>query len=151
MPVKNGRRTPQEEAAISTYAETRSLPAAMHAAGYGSIQATRNALARPANQAEIARREQARLFDEGLPLAVKVHIALLTDPKTPANAKVAAVKLMYERTLGDADAAAVKDFAEMSLAEMRTELARLSAEEEEKRAALAQIVDVEVVESSIFE
>lgn len=55
-------------------------------------------------QAEIARLQAKRLFDEALPLAVDCIVGLLRNPKAPAGAQVQAAKLVFDRTLGSTDA-----------------------------------------------
>jgi hypothetical protein len=69
-------------------------------------------------QAEIARVQTARLFNEILPLAINVHIDVLKNPATPASARVQAVKLAYDRTLGDPSQTGAKEAFEMSAEEL---------------------------------
>jgi hypothetical protein len=93
------------------------------------------AVMRPPVQAEIARIQTERLFNEVLPLAVQVHIDLLTSPATPAGAKVQAVKLAYDRTLGVEGADKTKQPHEMT----PDELAKALAEAKLKAAALESV------------
>lgn len=61
------------------------------------------AMQRPAVQDAIRREQQARLFNEVLPLAVEAHVKLLTDPATPAGARAQAVGLAYKHALPGVD------------------------------------------------
>ena len=133
MPRKNGRLTPVEQTFATAYASTHDKAYAGHKAGMSAISGNANkALARPAVQAEIVRQTTERMFNEVLPLAVKQHIALLEDPKTPAGAKVQAVKLAYDRTLGAEGAGNDKQPHEMT----PDELARATVEARLRVAAL---------------
>jgi len=104
-------------------------------AGYADVSSGSHALKRPDVQAEIARLQTERLFNEVLPLAVQVHIDLLTSPTTPAGAKVQAVKLAYDRTLGVEGAANAKQPHEMT----PEELAKAIAEAKLKAATLENV------------
>ena len=104
-------------------------------AGYNSHTAAWKATQRPAVQEEIRRIQVERLFQEVLPLAVKVHLAILADDKTPAGARVQAVKLAYDRTLGDPNNAESKQAHEMS----PDELAKAIADAKLRAAALEHV------------
>lgn len=84
------------------FAMTHNRTYAAKMAGYAapSTSAAR-VMDRPAVQAEIARLQTARLFDEALPAAVDCLIGLLKNDKAPAGARVAAAKVVMDRTLGD--------------------------------------------------
>lgn len=113
-------------------------------AGYSTPQPRGSeVLARPKVQAEIARLQMARLFDEVLPIAVEQHKALLLNPLTPAGAKVQAIKLAYDRTLGRDDAAGGKDPSEMNGDELAEAIERLYRE----RSARAK----PIIEPSAFD
>lgn len=118
--------------------------AAMIAGVSATSGAVTKALARPAVQAEIAAQQVAMLFELGLPLAVKTHIAILEDPKTPAGAKVQAVKLMYDRTLGVENQADRKEPHEMSADELSREIERLKREVSDR--AKPVVIDEQPVE-----
>lgn len=141
MPLKNGRQTPQERALITAFVATGDKTQAGVAAGYAH-PATRAgaALARPAIAAEVARLQLERIANELLPLAVDVHMWLLTEKAVGAGAKVQAVKLAYDRAFGSQDAAGGKQPHEMTGAELASEIEKLK-----RRASdLAKpIVDVE--------
>lgn len=125
MPLKNGRMTPQERAVANTMALTGDQQAAALRSGL-SLSGTRQALMRPAVQAEIARKHQEMLFSDILPLAVAAHKRILTDPKAPAGAVVQAVKLAYDRTLGSEEAGMGKEPHEMTPEELGEAIATLS-------------------------
>jgi hypothetical protein len=120
----------------SAYAETESTVYAATKAGYAHPRMQGSeALARTGMQEEIRRIQVERLFQEVLPLAVKVHLAILADDKTPAGARVQAVKLAYDRTLGDASAGESKQPHEMS----PDELAKALADAKLRAAALEHV------------
>ena len=135
MPLKTGRLTHPEKTFAAGYAATNDASYAGDKAGYGSKQAVWSAMQRPAVQHEIKRLQTEKLFAEGLPLAVNVHLAILADDRTPAGARVQAVKLMYDRTLGDADATQGKQAHEMS----PDELAKAISEAKLRAAALEHV------------
>lgn len=126
MPDKTGRPTPQERAAIEAFVATGSKEQAGKAAGYAfPLQGASKALARPAIAAEVARLQLERIANELLPIAVDVHMELLTNKATPAGAKVQAVKLAYDRAFGSQDAAGGKQPHEMTGAELASEIEKL--------------------------
>jgi hypothetical protein len=125
MPLKNGRLTPGERAISREMALTGS-PTATAAKLKFSEGGVRQALARPAVQAEIARQHNEMLFNDILPLAVAAHKRLLSDPRTPAGATVQAVKLAYDRTLGSEEGAKTKEPHEMTPDELAQAIATLS-------------------------
>lgn len=139
MPLKSGALTPQERLAAQAFADTGSAAETARRAGYSQPAAASRAIARPAVAAEVARIQQERLFNDVLPLAVDVHVALLTNPHTPAGAKVAAVKLAYDRTLGVQDGADRKSIEEMTPEELAAELVKIR----QRKASLAREIDVE--------
>ena len=148
MPDKKGRFTPKERATIATQAGIP-LKAVARVAEYADPSGASRTLARPAVAAEIARLQQERLFNEVLPLAVDVHIAVLTSPHTPAGAKVQAVKLAYDRTLGAQEGPDRKPMDQMTAGELAAEIARLKQREaklEDIKAGRATVVDVEPLE-----
>ena len=115
--------TGSERVFASTYAATGDTKHAAREAGFTGQASGWKALQRPAVQAEIARIQTERLFNEVLPLAVKVHIDLLQNPATPAGARVQAVKLAYDRTLGTDASASDKQPHEMTADEIAKALA----------------------------
>ena len=128
---------------------TGDVSEAARRAGYSHPNAAGAALARPAVAAEVSRLQQERLFNDVLPLAVDVHIALLTSPHTPAGAKVQAVKLAYDRTLGAQDGPDRKPVEQMTPGELAAEIARLKQREaklEDIKAGRATVVDVQPLE-----
>ncbi len=127
--------TRKEKQFSRAYAAAGSLSEAARKAGYVDHTGGVKALRKPEVQAEIAREQTARLFNEVLPLAIQVHLDLLASPTTPAGAKVQAVKLAYDRTLGTEAADKTKDPHEMS----PDELARALAEAKLKAAALESV------------
>ena len=135
MPLKSGKLTQPERVFSERYAMTGDANYSGSKAGYGSATASYLALQRPAVQHEIKRLQTEKLFAEGLPLAVNVHLAILADDRTPAGARVQAIKLMYDRTLGDADATQGKQAHEMS----PDELAKAISEAKLRAAALDHV------------
>jgi hypothetical protein len=144
MPRKGGKLTAGERSIAQSYAVTGDKAFAAVKAGLSVRAGTVDkALQRPAVQAEIARIQQEKLFNDVLPLAVAVHEAILRDPKAPAGARVQAVKLAYDRTLGRDEAFKGKDPHEMT----PDELAK--AIDELKRAAADKarpVLELEVVD-----
>lgn len=127
--------TRRQRAFAQAFASTGHAAEAAAKAGFAGRQGGSEALAKPHVQAEIARIQTERLFNEVLPLAVQVHIDLLTSPTTPAGAKVQAVKLAYDRTLGVEGADKTKQPHEMT----PDELAKALAEAKLKAAALESV------------
>lgn len=125
MPLKNGRLTAAERGVAAEMANTGSPAFAATKTGL-SLSGVRQALARPAVQAEIARQHNEMLFRDILPLAVAAHKRLLSDPRTPAGATVQAVKLAYDRTLGSEEGARSKEPHEMTPEELAEAIATLS-------------------------
>lgn len=109
-----------------------------------SISGVRQALQRPAVQAEIARQTQEKLFSDILPLAVAAHKRLLSDPRTPAGAVVQAVKLAYDRTLGAEGAERAKEPHEMTPEELAQAISTL----ERVAAERAKPVDVQPIDDA---
>lgn len=124
MPLKNGRLTAVERGVAQHMALTGS-PEAVAAKLGVTAAGVRQAAARPAVQAEIARHTEKLLFEDILPLAVSAHRRILTDPRAPAGAVVQAVKLAYDRTLGGEGAERSKDASEMSPEELAQSIATL--------------------------
>jgi phage terminase small subunit len=116
-------------------AQGQPITEAAIAAGYANHTPGSKALQTPHVQAEIARIQTERLFNEVLPLAIQVHIDVLTNPATPAGARVQAVKLAYDRTLGGDAASTDKQPHEMSA----EELAKAIAEAKLRAAALENV------------
>lgn len=126
MPDKKGRQTHQERALIDVFVATGDKLQAGKAAGYAfPLQGASKALARPAIAAEVARIQLDRIQNELLPLAVDVHMWLLTEKAVGAGAKVQAVKLAYDRAFGSQDAAGGKQPHEMTGAELASEIEKL--------------------------
>lgn len=135
MPRKGGRQTPQERRFIGAYVATGDATAAARAAGYAQPHsAAHNALERPAIRAEIVKLQTERLFNEVLPLAVDVHIALLTGKDVPAGAKAQAVKLAYDRTVGLQDPDKRREPHEMTAEELAEEIQALKRVASDKAA-----------------
>jgi len=124
MPLKSGKLTPLERGVAAEMAAT-GLPGHTATKLGMSPAGVRSALARPAVQAEIARKQQELLFSSILPLAVSAHKRILSDPKAPAGAVVQAIKLAYDRTLGAEDAGRSKEPHEMTGEELATSIATL--------------------------
>lgn len=156
MPRKGERWTPQERIFVNNMAMTGDKTYAATRAGYKHPDVKGHAvMARPAIQAEVAKIQQEKLFNEVLPLAVKVHTEILMDPKAPAGARVQAVKLAYDRTLGLSEAMGGKEAHEMTAEEIAKaidELKRLAADKAKPviEGELSTI-DEEERSSSIFE
>jgi hypothetical protein len=100
MPQKEARLTRRQSIFARRMAQGQAVSDASTASGYVDHTGGVRAIQTPHVQAEIARIQTERLFNEVLPLAIQVHIDVLTNPATPAGARVAAIKLAYDRTLG---------------------------------------------------
>ena len=150
VPLKTGELTRQERLAAQAYAETGDKGHAQRMAGYSHITTTHAVLSRPQVQAEVVRIQQQILLTEGLPLAVRAHLDLLS-AKTPAGARVQAVKLMYDRVLGDKDGSSDKDPAQMTRAEMLEEYARLTREAaDQAKLVEAEVETIEPTDKGVF-
>ena len=141
MARRKGAISRQEQAFVSVMAATGDPTYAAAKAGYASPQprGSQN-MSRPNIQAEVARLQAERLFNEALPLAVERHIALLQNPLTPGNVQVQAIKLAYDRTLGRDDAGTAKDPSEMNGDELQAMIDRLRREAADRAKP---IVDIE--------
>ena len=130
MPLKDGTMTPAETKIAHVMAATSDRSLAQRAAGV-SQPAVSRALQRPAVQAEIARLQVERLFNEALPAAVECLIGLIRNDKAPAGARVQAAKVVMDRTLGAQDGAAGKEVHEMTgeeIARAIDELQRMASD-----------------------
>lgn len=145
----------RERALAAAFAQTGHVSQSAAKVGYADHTGAIKALRKPEMHAEVARIQTERLFNEVLPLAIQVHLDLLTSPTTPAGAKVQAVKLAYDRTLGSDQAAADKQPHEMTPQELQKALddARLKAAalESVKADRARPIVESEAPEPDIFE
>ena len=139
MPDKKGRLSPAELAFASAYASTSDSGYSAKQAGYRSQAGGSMALQRPAVQAEIARIQLARLYDEGLPIAVEAHIALIKSPATAAGAKVQAIKLLYDRTIGAGEQAIQKELHEMTSAEIDATIDKLKRLASDKALPIVEL------------
>lgn len=146
MPLKNGQLTRTERNVADQMARLGSASAVAHKLGL-STGGVRQALARPAVQAEQGRVQQELLFSDILPLAVTAHKRILSDPKAPAGAVVQAIKLAYDRTLGVEDAGRSKEPHEMTGEELATSIATLERVASER----ARPVQAHYVEDAIVE
>lgn len=148
--------TRQQKAFAAAYADGLDGVQAARKAGFSpSSGAAYKALQKPEVHAEIARVQNARLFEEILPLAVAAHIKLLSDPATPAGARVQAVKLAYDRTLGSDGAGTTKEPHEMTPEELQRALddarIRAAALESVKADRANPVIDAEPVKPDIFD
>lgn len=143
-----------EQRVADAIAATGSKAFARHVSGF-TRDGVDKALARPAVQAEIARTQTERLFNEVLPLAVQVHLDVLSDPRTPAGARVQAVKLAYERTLGGESSDKAKDPHEMAPDELAKALneakLRAAALESVKADRARPVVELEADAAGVFD
>jgi len=144
MPLKTGRMTMREQSVARVYADTGNKGEAARIAGI-TQRGAEMALERPAVQAEIARLQTERLFNEALPLAVQCLVEILTNAKAPAGARVQAAKLTFDRTLGVLDGAQGKEAHEMSGSELADAISRL------EDIAAARAKPVSTPESSVFD
>jgi hypothetical protein len=143
MPLKGGRMTRKEIIAAHAYAQTHSQQFAQHQAKLSSGGIS-DALQRPAVLAEIARLQQEIIFNDILPLAVRVHRDMLENEATPAGARAQLVKLAYDRAFGDDDAAKAKAPEEMTPDELSRAINEL------ERLASAKARPINDSESDIF-
>lgn len=127
MPFKNGRLSRRELRVAEALAATGGDVAEAARRSGSSVSNVYKATHRPAIQAMVRQEQQARLFNEILPLAIEAHIKLLTDPATPAGARAQAVGLAYKHALPGADLEG-KDPSEMTGDELARELQRLKRE-----------------------
>lgn len=115
----------------SVYAATGDATYSATAARYAKPDAAASkALQKPVVQAEIARIQTQRLFEEALPAAVGCLVEIITNSKAPAGARVQASKVVMDRTLGVENAGNAKEPHEMSAEELGKaidELERLAA------------------------
>jgi phage terminase small subunit len=148
VPLKNGKTTPQERIFAERYAATGDRDYAARKAGYKapSVSAAQN-LARPAIQAEIARVQTAKLFQDALPAAVECLVSLVKSSTAPAGARVQAAKVILDRTLGADGAREGKEPHEMSAEELAQAIERLKREAAERaKPAVLELEALEVPE-----
>ena len=149
MAKKPPRLTPKQSIFARRVAQGQPVSEASQMSGYSNHVGGVLAIQTPHVQAEIARIQTERLFNEVLPLAIQVHIDVLTNPATPAGARVAAVKLAYDRTLGGDATGASKEPHEMTA----EELAR-AIDDARLRAAALESVKADrakpVIEGDLF-
>lgn len=134
------RLNKQQQVFVERYVATGDGKYAAEKAGYASPapRASQN-LANPAVQAEIRRRELARLFQEALPAAVQCLISVMTDAKAPAGARVSASKVVLDRTIGEPDSGDTKEPHEMTSEELAARIKQL----EDVAASRATLVDMQ--------
>lgn len=119
MPTRSGKKTGNEKAFARHYALTGDREYAGMKAGYAvPASGASQALQRPAVQAEIARIQMERLFNDALPAAVQCLISIVQDTKAAAGARVQASKVILDRTLGSEDAGKGKEPHEMTAEEI---------------------------------
>lgn len=155
------RLNPQQRAFASNYAVTGDPVYSATKAGYNKSPAPRASqnLALPHVQAEIARIQSEKLFNEALPAAVNCLISIISSDKAPAGARVQAAKVVLDRTLGAEDAGKGKEPHEMTPEELATAISALERAAADKakpvkpnKADVADIEDAEIVpEGSIFD
>ena len=120
------RFTEQESTFIDVAARTGDRLIAAEKAGYAQPQRDAwRVMQKPDVQAEIARREVARLFNEALPAAVSCLISIMTNDKAPAGARVSAAKVTLDKTLGVDEAGKSKEPHEMTPDEIAQAIAAL--------------------------
>ena len=133
MAKKGEGITPQQRAFVTAYVANPDVKAAQRVAGYTEESGGGyKALRKPAIAAEVARLQLERISNTVLPLAVDVHIELLTNKNTPAGARVQAVKLAYDRAFGDGASDKMKEPHEMSAEEIAKALMALQREASER-------------------
>lgn len=133
-----------ERKIAEAYATTGDKRYAGYAAGVSAISGTTNkALQRPAVQAEVARIQQERLFNEALPAAVQCLISIIGDSKAPAGARVQASKVVFDRTLGLDEALKGKEPHEMTPEELAKAIDALERVAAERARQVSPVVDVE--------
>ncbi len=93
-------------------------------------------LARPDVQAEMARRQLARVTSELLPKALDTLAEIMRNTKAPAAARVQAAKIVVDRALPALESGNGKDMSDMS----PTELAQIVAGLERELAGRAKDV-----------
>lgn len=127
MGVRGGGLSSQQKAFAGHYAVTGDAVYSAAKAGYSSPapRASQN-LALASVQAEIARRQVERLFDEALPAAVDCLVSIIRSEKAPAGARVQAAKVVLDRTLGSDEAGKAKEPSEMTPEELSHEIDKLT-------------------------
>jgi len=142
------KMTSNERVFADAYARTADRNYAAEKAGYSGparITAAR-ALERPNVQAEIARIQTERLFNELLPAAIDCLKSIIVNDKAPAGARVQAAKVVFDRTLGRDDALGGKEPHEMTGAELAAAIEKL----ESHAASKARQVEVVEVKPDLF-
>lgn len=148
MQRRQGVSTPQERVFIDAYARTNDAKYAAEKAGYRGPEHITSAkvLARIPVQAEIARIQTERLFNELLPAAIDCLKSIIMNDKAPAGARVQAAKVVFDRTLGRDDALGGKEPHEMTGAELAAAIEKL----ESHAASKARQVEVVEVKPDLF-
>lgn len=131
MPLKNGKLTKQEHVFIDAMVQSGDKPYAAHRAGYKHPDVNGYLIAkRPAVDQEIRERAMARLFNEGVPLAIGTLIDIAGNGKAPWNSRVAASKEILAAADRERGAGATaKEPHEMTNDEIAARLAQLEAQE----------------------
>jgi hypothetical protein len=147
MQRRKGVQTPQERVFTQVYARTSDVKYAAEKAGYRHPETVGpQTLARLPVQAEIARIQTERLFNELLPAAIDCLKSIIVNDKAPAGARVQAAKVVFDRTLGRDDALGGKEPHEMTGAELAAAIEKL----ESHAASKARQVEVVEVKPDLF-
>lgn len=140
--------TPQEDAFIDAYVASGDAQYAGTKAGYAApSKSSYKALARPDVHAEIIRRQQARLTEELLPLAVECLNRLITDKRTPAGAAFNAAKYVIDRGLGAVENMD-KEPHEMSPDELAKQIQQLRDEAAKRSGKIIDVTPVDITPQS---
>lgn len=125
MPDIKGRFTRKEEIAIAAAVASGDLVEGARRAGYAQPYAAANQLEnRPAVMAEIRRREEDRLNNDLLPLAVDRLQKILSDDTENSRNHIAAAKLVLDNTINKRDGdAGAREPHEMTAEELAENIA----------------------------
>lgn len=146
MPDNAGRFSAQERTFMDRFAVTGDRGYSASKAGYAQpATSASKLLANTSVQAEIARIQTQRLFEEALPAAVSCLVSIVTSGQAPAGARVQAAKVILSQTLGVEGALAGKEPHEMSGEELARAIAELERVASEKAKVINPTPEVDVL------
>lgn len=121
MPLKSGMFTAKEREFIKTMSDTGNAVYAAYQAGYANPETRGPQLANNALVMEECRRQnQFEIATVLVPLALKRHTGLLSDPKTPPGVLQRSIDSAYKHGLVKPEEGFSKDPADMTPEELTT-------------------------------
>lgn len=142
------RLTAKETVFVDAMARTGDKAYSRKEAGYTHAQTVDRMMRKQHIVAEIRRREQDRLFQEGLPAAVQCVVEIVRNSSYAPGARVQAAKVIFDRTLGTTDGEQGKELHEMTAEELATAIEKL----EREASTRAKTINPEPVnEPDVFE